>query len=392
MSDHSLLSASSAERWVQCPISLTATDESRTSEAAAEGTAAHAVAESALRGSPYPAIGSTISADGFNFEYTEDRHQDVAAYVDYVRSLPWVAGYNVEARVHYGRALATPHNQSFGTADCYGFTEDLEGRVLRVIDLKYGRKPVNPERNAQAALYGAGVLESLLPLYLPRNHRVIFTIYQPRLSHRPFNWETTVGWINDTVHAMRDAAAAGVAFAAGTPTAEQVALFPEHTGKHCHYCRRKSKCGTFQRELARIAQPGQTVVWSPVIFEMRDAIKGYLTDMEQMALDEAIRGNALPGTKLVRGRAGNAQLVAEQPVVLAKAKELGVQVVETKEVWLTASKIRDTFKRVGMKPAELANFVASPEGKLQIAEVSDPRDAVAVATADVNSFSAVART
>ena len=392
MSDHSLLSASSAERWIKCPISVTATEESRTSEAAAEGTALHAVSESVLQGSPYPAIGSTISADGFDFEYDESRHKDTAAYVDYVRSLPWVGGYRVEQRVHYGRALGTPHNLSFGTADCYGFTEDLEGRVLRIVDLKMGRKPVNPERNSQAALYGAGVLESLIPIYLPRNFPVVFTIFQPRLSHRPFSWATNVGWINDTAMGMRPAAAAAVAFKHGTVTPEQAMLFPESSGGHCGYCRRKTKCTTFQRELAAIATPGKTVVWSPAIFEMRDAIRGYLDDMEQLALDEAIRGTPLPGTKLVRGRAGAAQLVAEQPVVLAKAKELGVQVVETKEVWLTAAKIRDAFKRVGMQPAELGNFVTSPEGKLQIAAASDPRDAVAVATADENSFAGVART
>jgi hypothetical protein len=197
---------------------VTATEESRTSEAAAEGTCLHAVSETVLRGGAYPEIGSTVSADGFDFEYDESRHRDTAAYVDYVRSLPWVNGYHVEARVHYGRMLGTPHNLTFGTADCYGFTEDLDGRVLRIVDAKFGRKPVNPERNKQAALYGAGVLESLYPLLLPRNTRVVFTIYQPRLSHKPFNWETTVAWIEDTAMEMRPAAAAAVAFKQGTVT------------------------------------------------------------------------------------------------------------------------------------------------------------------------------
>jgi hypothetical protein len=125
---------------------------------------------------------------------------------------------------------------------------------------------------------------------------------------------------------------------------------------------------------------------------MRDAIKGYLDDMEQLALDEAIRGNPLPGTKLVRGRAGAAQLAADESVIRAKAKELGVQVVETKEVWLTAAKIRDAFKRVGLPAAEMANIIKTPEGKLQIAGANDPRDAVVIQTADVNSFAGVART
>jgi hypothetical protein len=394
MSDHSLLSASSAERWLACPISVTATDESRTSEAAAEGTALHAVSETVLRGGAYPEIGSTIRADGFDFEYDEHRHRDTSAYVDYVRSLPWVNGYNVEAKVHYGQMLGTPHNLSFGTADCYGFTEDLDGRVLRVVDLKMGRKAVNPESNKQAALYGAGVLESLYPLLLPRNARVVFTIFQPRLSYKPFSWETSVGWIEDTAMSMRPAARAAIAYKQGTITPEQALSFPEHSGGHCHYCRRKTKCVTFQKELTALATPGQTVKWNPMLFEMRDAIKGYLEDMGQLALDEAIRGNPLPGTKLVRGRAGAAQLCADESVIRAKAKELGIEasVVAMKEVWATPAKIRDAFKRVGLPAAEMANIIKTPEGKLQIAGANDPRDAVVIQTADENSFAGVART
>lgn len=394
MSDHSLLSASSAERWLACPISVTATDDSRTSEAAAEGTALHAVSETVLRGGAYPEIGSKVHADGFEFEYDESRHRDASAYVDYVRSLPWVNGYNVEARVHYGRMLSTPHNMSFGTADCYGFTEDLDGRVLRIVDAKFGRKPVNPERNKQGALYGAGVLESLYPLLLPRNTRVVITIFQPRLSHKPFSWETTVGWIEDTAMMMRPAARAAVAFKEGSATQEQIESFPELTGSHCHYCKRKPQCVKFQTELNGAAKPGQTVKWNPVLFEMRDAIKGYIEDIEQLALDEAIRGNVLPGTKLVRGRSGAAQLLASEAAVRAKAKELGVEsaVVETKEVWATPAKIRDALKRGGLPAAEMANFITSPEGKLQITNANDPRSAVEIATASENSFSGVART
>lgn len=391
MSDHSLLSASSAERWVQCPISVTATGDSRTSQAAAEGTALHGVSENVLRGLAYPAIGSEIEADGFKFEYDDDRHRDVQAYVDYVRSLPWVGGYTVEGRIHYGKALAVPHNMAFGTSDLYGFTEDLDGRVLRIVDLKMGRKPVNPTKNPQAALYGAGVLEGLLPLMLPRNFRVIITIFQPRLSHKPFSWETTVGWIEDTAMRFRPAAAAAVAFKTNKHTPEMALSFPEMPGDHCGYCRRKTQCKAFQAEVARIATPGMLVQWNPKVFAMRSAITSYLDDLTQLALDEATRGNTLDGTKLVRGKNGHAQLLAHTDVVRARAKELGVEslVVETKEVWATPAKIRDAFKKVGVKPDEMSKFITQPEGKLQIADASDPRSTAVIG--DDSAFGAVAK-
>lgn len=391
MSDHSVLSASAADRWVQCPISVTATDESRTSEAAAEGTAAHAVAEQVLRGGAYPEIGSELSADGFTFEYTEDRHKDVSAYVGYVRSLPWAGPYSVEQRIHYGKALGTPHNLSFGTSDCFGFTQDADGQMLVVCDLKFGRKAVSPKENPQAALYAGGVLESLLPLQLPRNFPIKIVIFQPRLSYKPFSWTTTVGWVEDTLRAMQPAAQAAVRFKQGTHTPEDALLFPELPGDHCRYCRRKPSCKTFQAELHKIAQPGATVSWNPAVFAMRDAIKGYLDDLEQLALDAALKGNKLPGTKLVKGRAGNPKLIETNDNVRAKAKKLGIetQIVKLEEVWATPAKIRDAFKRAGLPEAELKTIILKPEGKMQIADANDPRPEVDLSVGQ--DFSGVAR-
>lgn len=394
MSDHSLLSASAAERWVKCPISVTATEESRTSEAAAEGTAAHAVAEEVLRGGMYPMIGTKLEADGFEFEYTEDRHRDVAAYVDFVRSLPWAGPYSVEQRIHYGRALGTPHNLSFGTSDCFGFVQDADGQRLVICDLKYGRKPVNPRENPQAALYAGGVLEGLLPLELPRNFPVEIVIFQPRLSHKPFAWRTTVGWVEDTLRGMRPAAQAAVRFAQGKHTPEDALSFPELSGAHCMYCRRKPQCQTFQGELRKIAQPGLTVTWNPVIFAMRDSIKTYVEDLEQLALDEALKGSPLPGTKLVKGRAGNPKLIVTNDDLRAKAKERGIEsmIVKVEEVWATPAKVRDAFKKAGAKQDELDKIIHTPEPKAQIADVNDPRPAFSsVATAVAAGFTGVAR-
>jgi hypothetical protein len=305
--------------------------------------------------------------------------------------LPWVGGYRVEQRVHYGRALGTPHNLSFGTADCYGFTEDLEGRVLRIVDAKFGRKPVNPEQNPQAILYAAGVLESLIPIYLPRNHQVTVVIFQPRLSRRPQEWHTTVGFIQDAVARIAPSAQAAVRFGIGATSQDDALTWPELPGSHCGWCKRKQSCATFQQELVRLAQPGKQVEWNPLVFSMRDGIRGYLEDLERYALDEALRGVALPGTKLIRGKAGAAKLAAPEEEVRKKAMELGIenQIVKQQEVWSTPAVIRDAFYRAGVSQEDVAKYIRQPDGKMQVVEDSDPRKAIEVVS--VSAFTGVSR-
>lgn len=395
MSDeHSLLSASSADRWTICPISVTAPSTNDTNRAAAEGTLLHAICEGVLTDGAYPAIGSKHSCEGYDFDFTEDMQRDCDAYVNYVRSLPWVGRYSVEGRVYYGRALATPRNLSFGTADCRGFTESADGRCLEVIDLKMGRKPVNPNNNPQAILYAAGVLEQQLEagVLLPFHHKVRVTIFQPRISHKPFSWLTTVGFIEQRVLEMRVAAQAAVRFKQGTATAEDVQQFPELAGKHCGYCKRKLECGAFKRMAVEATPaPGQTVAWNEQLFKNRSLIRAYLDDLEKLAEDSALQGNVLPGTKLVDGRRGNAQLKVSEALVRATAKHLNIesQVVAVKEVWATPAKVRDAFKKVGMTAEQLAKFIEQPEGKPVLTDADDPRPARQ--TNAGNSFTGVAQ-
>lgn len=393
MSEHSILSASAANRWSICPISVTGKDSDASSRAAAEGTMLHKVCEDVLRGGAYPKVLTKFIVEDHDFTFTDDMQKDCETYVDYVRSLPWVGGYTVEGRVHYGRALGTPHASSYGTADCYGFTEDEQGRMLEVIDLKMGRKPVNPVGNPQEALYAAGVLETLSEvMLLPDAHRVRLTIFQPRLSHTPFTWVTSVGWIRATLAALRRPAQAAVRFYNKTAEALDIVEFPETVGSHCGYCRRKSDCGAIKMVVDTIAEPGKTVVFDEKVFSLRDTIRGYLDDLEELALDEALKGNVLPGTKLVQGRAGNAKLRIGEVAVREEAKKLGIEamIVETKEVFATPAKIRDAFKKIGAPATLIAAIIEQPEGKAVIASSDDPRAAYVDNRVDVSVFAATA--
>jgi hypothetical protein len=392
MSEHSILSASASDRWAACPISVLGPPSQSGPAAAAEGTLGHTIAEAALRGEPYPATGEVFTVEGHTFEVNDSFITDIAAYVQHVRNTPWLRAYTPEGKVNYSRALGVPYNTAFGTADCWGFSQDATGRYLEIMDLKMGRNAVNPERNPQMALYAAGVLDGMHPyLVLPQDHKVRLTIFQPRLSHRPFQWVTTVGWVEAHALYLRPAAHAALAYKQGTANMETWAQFPEALGDHCRYCTRKPQCRAFQDKLRKAATAVGAFEWDAQIFAMSDAIKNYLKDMEQLAFDAAMAGKPYPGTKLVKGRAGNPVLQIPKEQVRAVAKAMGIEevVVRSEEVWATPAKIRDGFKRHGMPPAELVRIVQSPEGAPQLALAADPRPEVNRG-ADVSFFTGVA--
>lgn len=378
MEAHSLLSASSAARWAVCPISVTGADEDQTNRAAAEGTLGHSIAETVLNGGAYPPVGSKHEVEGHEFVVDESFLADIATYVDAVRAMPWEGGYHVEARVYYGQALSAPRSLAFGTADVWGFTNEPTGRVLNVGDLKLGRKPVPVENNPQPMLYAAGVLEGMGGLMLPRDFPVRLMIFQPRLSRHPFQWMTSVGTIEDKMLELRPSARAALEFADAKPSLDTLMQFPEVPGGHCQYCRRRKECVKFTQRTRELGTPGKVVQWDQTTFAMRTAIRDYLDELEQYALDSANQGTVLPGTKLVRGRAGKAELAVKEDEVLAYARSLGVadRVVWTEQVWATPAKIRDLFKKVGVSQADIARFISQPEGSPAIADESDPRPSI----------------
>lgn len=373
MSDHSLLSASSGSRWKKCPISVTGV-KSGTNRAAAEGTMLHGFSEGVFAGAAWPAVGTEHDVDGFKFTFDSSMLADAKVYTDYVQSRPWLNGFHVEARVHYGRMLDVPHEFAFGTSDVWGFTESAEdGRVLEIIDAKFGRKAVSPEQSYQMGLYAAGVLEAMSEMPLPRTHKVRLTIVQPRLSHRPFSWMTTVGWVEDLMMEMRPAAKAAVAFHLQQADQKLHERFPEVAGAHCQYCARQPQCYAFQSTLASLGNGKPQ--WNPLIFSMREAIREHLEAIEEQGLTRALAGDPPAGTKLVAGRAGNAKLVASKEQVLLRAQQLGVQqeITWIEQAWATPAKIRDALKRGGVRPDEMSKYIEQPPGAPVLAMFDDPR-------------------
>ena len=172
---HAVLSASSSHRWLHCNPSarLELEFEDRETEAAAEGTAAHALAEHKLRKalkmrstrpvSKYDSDEMEMYTDGyleFVLEAFEEARQDCPD--------PKVL---IEQRLDFSCYVP----DGFGTGDCLIVADKL----LHIIDLKYGQGVlVNAEDNPQMMLYALGALRIFDCLY--DIETVSMTIYQPR--------------------------------------------------------------------------------------------------------------------------------------------------------------------------------------------------------------------
>mgnify|MGYP003587214610 FL=1 len=174
-SKHALLSASSSHRWLNCNPSARLELEfaDSESEAASEGTAAHALCEHKLRKTLKMRSKKPVS----RFDCDEmDACTD--GYVEFVMEAI------EEAKRDCGDPLVLIEQKldfscyvpdGFGTGDCLIVAD----KRLHVIDFKYGQGVlVDAVENPQMMLYALGALRLFDSLY--DIETVSMTIYQPR--------------------------------------------------------------------------------------------------------------------------------------------------------------------------------------------------------------------
>ena len=178
-------------RWLHCPPSakLTAGVTEAPSEAALQGTAAHALAEHKLRRALKQQSKRPVSEyedDEMN-TYTDD-------YVSYVleqyeqakQDSPDTVIY-IEQHLDFSHVVPG----GFGTGDCLVVADG----TLHVIDLKYGLGVlVEAEWNPQMMLYAIGALALFDALY--DIEQVALTVFQPRRENVS-TWTISVTELNE---------------------------------------------------------------------------------------------------------------------------------------------------------------------------------------------------
>lgn len=303
MADHARLSPSSAHRWMLCPGAPRLEEQAppdEGSEYAAEGTAAHALAEMCLRTDSWPCDHLGEEVEGF--EVTKDMADAVTVYVRYVRGLPG-ACYIEELVSLEDLGLA---EDIFGTVD-FGSWEP-EGRTLYVVDYKHGAGVVvDVADNPQTLCYILGLVLKLRV----RPERIVAAIVQPRayrdnaIDEVEYTWDDLLAFKDELVWAVQ---------AVQEPDA---AVGP--VGDHCKWCRAKAFCPAQQSNALTVAQdtfaaemPDDTTDIAPealtteqlaLVLERAPQVEDWLKAVREYARTLLEAGEEVPGWKLVAKRA-----------------------------------------------------------------------------------------
>lgn len=373
---HALLSASSAHRWLECPISvrMTADLPDTAGEAAAEGTLAHSIVEerldSIIANGKWPKKASAKLRMDERYRPVMEEHADTM--VGYVMDI--FDGLNdgihdpilmSEQRLDFSRWVP----DGYGTGDALVIADG----VIHVIDYKYGKGvPVYAEGNPQLRLYALGAYEAYDALYDIRD--VHTHIVQPRLESQTtevLTAEELLKWADEYVAPRAQMAMAGD----GEP----------NPGEWCRFCRARATCrarAEQQLALARYEFKSPLVLTPEEIGDILgrvDELSKWAKSVKDYALQSAVaNGESFPGWKLVRGRA-NRKLTDEAEV----AAILTGQGFAPSQIY-SLKGLTDLEEVVGKKKLAdlLGDLIVKPEGRPTLAPESDKRQAITHSAAD----------
>lgn len=373
---HALLSASSAHRWLECPISvrMTADMPDTAGEAAAEGTLAHSIVEerldSIIANGKWPKKASAKMRMDERYRPVMEEHADTM--VGYVMDI--FDGLNdgihdpilmSEQRLDFSRWVP----DGYGTGDALVIADG----VIHVIDYKYGKGvPVYAEGNPQLRLYALGAYEAYDALY---NIRDVHThIVQPRLESQTtevLTAEELLKWADEYVAPRAQMAMEGD----GEP----------NPGEWCRFCRARATCrarAEQQLALARYEFKSPLVLTPEEIGDILgrvDELSKWAKSVKDYALQSAVaNGESFPGWKLVRGRAN--RKLTDEAEVAAILTEHGFP----PEQIYSLKGLTDLEEVVGKKQLAdlLGDLIVKPEGRPTLAPESDKRQAITHSAAD----------
>lgn len=366
---HALLSASSAHRWLHCTGSPLLEKEfpDTTSVYAQEGTLAHELCELKLK--KYTTVmpkGTYTRAHNkiMKSELWQNEMESTSeTYLEYVKGIMLACkiapAVLIEKRVDFSRYVP----EGFGTADCL----ILAGDTLHVIDYKHGKGVVvDADHNPQMMLYALGAIDELSLLY--RFKSIHMVIVQPRvnnISEFTMTADELREWGESVVKPKAEAAISGN----GTFEA----------GDWCRFCRAKQQCKT-RYESNDSLYPELSAQHDPRLITLEELgeylkrgrdMAAWLEDMKEYALSESLAGADVPGWKAVEGRGSRAFTDTDEAVDTLIKNGIDESVLYERRV-LTLAQME---KAVGKKAFGeiVGNLVVKNPGKPTLVEESDKR-------------------
>ncbi|MCE3202495.1 DUF2800 domain-containing protein [Paenibacillus sonchi] len=374
---HALLGASKASQWINCPPSARLQEHftETPSEYAEEGTAAHELSEQRLQrrltlcdAKRRAELDSKLEEFKQNRFYGPEMENAVSDYCDFVeerfmeaKARSFDAVILLEAQADFSEWV--PDGKGIGDVVL------ISDGILEVIDLKYGQGvPVSAYGNPQIRLYALGAWAEYNLFYDIREVRM--TIVQPRkdsVTTDSLTVEELLEWAENIVRPAAVLADAGEGeFAAGD---------------HCRWCKVKGNCrARADANMAAVAYEFQDpALLTPdeigAILAVAEQLQVWAKDVQGFAFDQAMKGQGIPGWKLVEGRSNRAitdkdsawkvleQHTIEPDKYLKPRELLGIGELE---------------KRIGKKELAklIGDLIIKPQGKPVLVVGTDPRSEI----------------
>lgn len=331
---HTLMSPSGYDRWSTCTASVSLSKGIVKSATAAsdEGTFLHAVMAFCLKYGydATQAVGFTKFVNGKSHVFTDDLIDLVQPGLD----ICW--GYKGQQFVENSLRLDRWMPGEKGSAD---LVKIIDNKTLLVLDHKFGRMPVNPEKNGQLMLYALGAIDCLLSVkQASRVQKVILHIYQPRSSQGGGVWTVSMQELldfGDKVRRIYERIKFGdVEFA----PSEKACFFCPVAGKSGPGCKAREALlldamGLKFRNLDRRDDDDHAFPLASIsaisaerrsfILDNVSNIISWLDTLQSQALRDALAGKDVPGYKAIEGKKGNRKWRDDNEVALPLKDFLG---------------------------------------------------------------------
>jgi hypothetical protein len=352
------------------------------SEAAAEGTLAHEIAEIKLRGYFFATEWTKRKVTtAINKKKKESLYQEeMLGYTDdYVEEIKKVAlSFNsapvVAVEDECNLEMYIPEEGAHGSPDCILIHQG----EMHVFDFKYGKGvPVSAVRNPQMMLYALGAYQRYKLIY--EIDKVVLHIVQPRIDNFS-TWETNREEILSFGEVVKETA--------GLALSGKGEFNPDENA--CRFCRARAVCRARAEknvELAFAVDKKPETLSDAEIGEYLSKgtdVARWLEDVKEYALSACLAGRNIEGWKAVEGRSVRKWTDQEKAFETLKEKGIAEAVLyERKPITLASVE-----KLVGKKDFSemVGEFIATPPGKPTLVDISDKREAITNATKAADVF------
>ncbi len=395
---HAYLSASSAERWINCPGSarLAALYPERQSAVTEEGRLAHEVAAVLIAGTVGDLTDAELNAeldklrpevDAFYAEHTDMTgsfdvmRKILEPYADYVaeefsevRAADRAAVIMTEKRVDFSKYVP----EGFGTADVIIMGENR----LKVIDLKYGKGvPVSAENNPQIRLYALGALNEFDGIYETTVDTTVKTVIcQPRLDSVTEEELSAIMLIQWAKSVVRPAALEASGPDAGFNPA----------GSWCvtHFCPAAGRC---RARAEYVLEVGDYAIKDPglltddelgEVLKRLDPLQTFAKKAADYAMSAILSGHPIRGWKVVEGRASRKYKDETQVAAAVKAAGYNEALIYERSL-LGITKMTSLLGAKEFREViEDADLITISHGAPKLVPENDPRESFNPAAAD----------